>query len=54
LIKPSPKLKGRSNKMEEIIRYLFAGFGIGVLFMTAVVLFCVFRLLKKDIERKDK
>jgi len=40
--------------MEEVIRYLVVGFGIGVLFMTGVVWFCVFRESEKDIKRKDR
>ena len=40
--------------MEDIIRYLFVGFGIGVLFMAAILWFFVFRQFEKDIEKRKE
>jgi len=38
--------------MEEIIRYLFAGFGIGVLVIFGFVWFFVFRPDEKKLDRE--
>jgi hypothetical protein len=38
--------------MEEAIRYLFAGMGIGFAIASLIAIFCISRAYKK--ERKDK
>ena len=40
--------------MEEILRYLFAGFGIGVLVAFGIVWFCVFRPEEKRLKKEGR
>jgi len=40
--------------MEDIARYVVAGFGVGVLLMTAILWFFVFREFERDIDRREK